>query len=136
MLIIQDLYDVCKKGKKSKKIFLVVKMKDNKMFKVPMVGGHYIIDSIWCSQVCETIEDITNANAINSDDFIEELEQECIDYPSDWGNLYISPMEDLCSIELSFYYDIVDGYYCGLTNFEGIEIKEDEENIYIYIKEK
>lgn len=136
MLIIQDLYDICKNVEKSKKIFLMIKAKNNMEFKVPMIRGHYIVDNVWCSQVCETIEDITNANAINSDDFIEELEQECIDYPNDWGNLYISPMEDLCGAKLDFYYDIINGYDDSLTHFEGIEIKEDEENIYVYIQEK
>ena len=136
MLIIQDLYDVCKKEEKSKKIFLVVKMKDNKMFKVPMVRGHYIVDSIWCSQVYKETDNVTNIIGISNDDFISEMEQECMDYPNDWGDLYISPIDDLCSIELGFYYDIVNGYDNGLTHFEGTEIKEDEENIYIYIKEK
>ena len=136
MLIIQDLYDVCKKGKKSKKIFLVVTMKDNKTFKVPMVRGHYIVDSIWCSQVYKETDNVTNIIGISNDDFINEMEQECMDYPNDWGDLYISPMEDLCGIELGFYYDIVNGYDNGLTHFEGIEIKEDEENIYVYIQEK
>ena len=136
MLIIQDLYDVCKKGKKSKKIFLVVKMKDNKMFKVPMVRGHYIVDSIWCSQVYKETDNVTNIIGISNDDFINEMEQECMDYPNDWGDLYISPIDDLCGIELGFYYDIVNGYDNGLTHFEGTEIKEDEENIYVYIQEK
>lgn len=135
MLIIQDLFDFCQKVEKSKKIFLIIKTKEDTEIRIPMVKGHYIVDNIWCSQVCKTIEDIKNASAIDSDSFIEELEQECLNYPNDWGTLYTSPMEDICGLRLDFYYDIVNGYDKGLTHFEGTEIKEDEENIYIYIKE-
>ena len=136
---LDDFLKTCKRGNNTKNIMLLVdfKIKDednHKQIKIPMISGHYIIDNVWFSQVCKTIGGLKNITSITNDDFIYEMEQECLEYPNDWGDLYNAPMEALGNCELRFNYDITKGFDEDI--FEIQKITEDEENIYIHLIEK
>lgn len=139
MVFLDDFLRTCKRGNSTKNIMLLVdfkvKDKDNhKQIKIPMISGHYIIDNVWFSQVCKTVGELKNETPITNDDFIDEMEKECLEYPNNWGDLYNAPMEDLGNCELRFNYDIGKGFDEDI--FEIQKITEDEENIYIHLIEK
>lgn len=136
-MFIRDLFDVCKNTNKNKKILLLTNASNGTLKdKTYMLRGHYIVDNIWCSEFCKLENKLNISNIVDSESFIDELERECLDFPTDWGNLYQSPMENLCDVELRFYCDMVYGYDNGENYYVGKEIKEDENYIYIILEKK
>jgi hypothetical protein len=132
MYLLDELLQICNKGVDEKDIVLLVENKD-KIEKYAMVEGHYIADNVWFSEIVKSQDHI---RPMTNFSFIEEMEQECVQYPNDWGDLYIVPMESLGSCELKFVDtlmnkdDIIDNDKYSITGLE-----EREKEIIIHILE-
>jgi hypothetical protein len=132
MYLLDELLQICNKGADEKEIVLLVENKD-KIEKYAMVEGHYITDNVWFSEIVKSQEHI---RPMTNYSFIEEMEQECVQYPNDWGDLYIAPMESLGGCELKFVDtlmnkdDIIDNDKYSITGLE-----EREKEIIIHILE-
>lgn len=126
---LKDLFDMCKNTTKVKKIMLKVLDSNGKIKVIPMCNGHYIISNTWYTEIDEK-----SKYPLDSNKFIDEMETECTLYPDDWGSLYVSPMEELGNCELKFTNNLFDVEE-GEENYEITKIYEDENNIYICLRE-
>lgn len=125
---LEELFLICKNETKEKNIILKILDRNGKIKEVPMCNGHYIISNVWYAEVNEN-----SLYPLNNNKFIDELEVECINYPNDWGSLYVAPMEELGNCELRFTDDICNVEE-GEEKYEITNIKN-EDNIYICLRE-
>ena len=133
MVFLGELLEICNKGMR-KNILLEVPFVvdgEERKFKIPMVSGHYIENSIWYSFVCKTVGDLKGATPINSADFVFEMEQECLNNENEWGDLYESPMEQLGNCELRFCNDLQNAIE---TTFDIKKIEETDNEIIIRLE--
>lgn len=123
VILLEEFLNKCKEGNKVKDIKLIVEFKDKRdTIKTGMKYGHYIENSVWYNDINTEKDDSEN---ITNDDFLFEMENECLNCREDWGDLYIAPMDDLGKIELLFRYNE--------EIFEVKKITSDEKNIYVWL---
>lgn len=133
MILLGELLEICNKGEVKNIMLEVPFVVDGKerRFKIPMVSGHYIESGIWYSSVCKTVGDLKGVTPINSQDFIFEMERECLDNPDNWGDLYDSPMEQLGNRELIFCRNMENKEE---TSLNPTEIEETDNEIIIKLE--
>lgn len=123
LVLLSDFLEVCKKGTETKQILLNVNGKI-----IPMGQQYVIIEGIWYCIVEEDEE-----NYIDNDRFIGIVESECINNRDEWGDLYISPMDDIGNCEMRFAKTMST---IKEDEFEIIKIADENSNIVVYLKDK
>lgn len=134
MVLLGELLAICNKGEVRNLMleFPFIVDGEERRFKIPMVSGHYIEDSIWYSLACKTVGDLKGSTPINNVDFIFEMERECLNNTDEWGDLYESPMEQLGNCELRFCRDMGNKKE---TTLKITEIEETDKEIIIKLDE-
>ena len=120
---------------KEKKVIFDVKLKNGEFYEVPMVDDYYIANGFWYSRLCKNIEETEGSRKMTNYSFLDLVEQECCQYPEDWGDLYISPMDDIGKVDFEVAFFGENYEYENFEVLEIVKIVETEKEIIIRVKE-
>lgn len=128
MVLLEELFEICLKTLKEKKIFLNINYNDMNFY-VPMLVNYYIVAGRWYNEIQTDLKKLVkdNENIMTTNELIKEVECECLSDIKTWGeDIYVSPIEKVCNCDLKFAYNLNAEEYEMVFDVESIKELEDK----------